>query len=257
MSLRVVRAYGALCDAGPQRPINEDAYIAVPERQLFGVADGFGGQGAGPEAAKKCLADVKFFVENGLGDSEVTLPFVYRSYYTAGANLLFNAFLHANEQLFFDNQKKNINTRGGASALFVFFEGKHMTLANVGSNHAVLVRKGRVQGLIKPRSYNASRGVFAGSWNPKWAFPLMALGQAKDLEPELMELSVERGDVILLSTDGIYPYLTEADYSECYSILNSRDAVDIAIQKQNQRLMQIGQQKGNLDNSTVITLVCE
>ena len=80
----MVRAYGALTDAGPVRALNEDAYLALPERQLFAVADGFGGVGCGDAAAKACLEDIKFFVENGLGDSEVTLPFVYRRYLTKG-----------------------------------------------------------------------------------------------------------------------------------------------------------------------------
>ena len=254
--MRVVKAFGALCNPGPARPLNEDAYLAVPERQLFGVADGFGGSGAGDTAAKQCLEDVKFFVDNGLGDSEVTLPFVYRDYYTAGANLVFNAFLYANARLYEQNKLKHINGRGGASAMFVFFDGDHMTLAHAGLCNAILVRRGRVQTLVKPRSYNAARGVFPGSWNAQWAFPLMAMGQSKDLEPEIQELRVEKGDILILSSDGIYPYLSESDLSECFSIVKARDAVDVAIQQQNQRLMQIAQQKGNTDNLVILTLYC-
>lgn len=252
----MVRAYGAVCDTGPTRPLNEDAFIAVPERKLFGIADGFGGIGIGDVAAKKCLEDVKFFVENGLGDSEVTLPFVYRRYYTNSSNLIFNAFLYANQRLFEENKKKNINTRGGSSTIFAFFEGNHMTLANVGLCGAYLVRRGRVQSLIKPRSYNSVRGVFQGSWNPKWAFPLMAMGQTSDIEPEIIEFNIERGDVIILASDGIYPRLSDEDFSECYSMLKKKDALDLAIKEQNQRLIELAKQKGNTDNQAIISLVC-
>lgn len=254
--LRIVRAYGAVCDAGPSRPLNEDAYLTVPERQLFGVADGFGGNGVGDVAAKKSLELVKHFVEYGLGDSEVTLPFVYRSYYTAGANLVFNAFLHSNQQLYTENKKRHINGRGGASVMFAFFEGRHMTLANAGLCSAHLIRRGRVQSLVKPRSYNALKGTFQGSWNTKWAFPLMAMGLAPDLEPEIVELKVEKGDVIILATDGVYPRLTEEDFSECFSILKSKDSLDLAIQQENQRLMDLAKHKGNTDNQALISLVC-
>src|SRR5689334_7978633 len=105
----IVRAYGAVSDPGPARVLNEDACLVSAEHQLFGVADGFGGNGIGDAAAKSCLGNVKYFVEAGLGDSEITLPFVYRSYLTAHANLLFNAFLFANQQLISENAKCHVN----------------------------------------------------------------------------------------------------------------------------------------------------
>lgn len=254
--IMAVRAYGAVSDAGPARPVNEDAYLAVPERQLFGVADGFGGNGIGDATAKKCLEDVKYFVEHGLGDSEVTLPFIYRRYYTAGANLIFNAFLYANQQLFAQNKTRHINGRGGASMMFVFFEGRHMTLANVGVCNAFLVRRGRVQQLVRPRSYNMLKGTFQGSHNPKWAFPTMAMGQSNDLEPEIFEFGVEKGDLIIMATDGVYPRLSDEDFSECFSLLRKKDSLDMAIQEQNQRLIELAKQKGNTDNQALISLIC-
>ena len=69
-----VRAYGAVADKGPVRQLNEDAYIAVPDRQLFGVADGYGGINIGDAAARKCLENVKYFVEHGLGDRRSRCP---------------------------------------------------------------------------------------------------------------------------------------------------------------------------------------
>lgn len=253
---RAVRAYGAVSDAGSSRSVNEDAYLAVPERQLFGVADGYGGNNIGDVAAKKCLENVKYFVDHGLGDSEVTLPFVYRAYHTAGANLVFNAFLYANQQLVRENKGKDINGRGGASVMFSFFEGRHMTLASVGVCNAFLVRRGRVQALVRPRSYNLVKGMFPGSHNPKWAFPLMAMGHVLDLEPEILELKVEKGDLILLATDGVYPRLCEEDFSECFSLLKKGETLDQAIQEQNQRLIELARQKGNADNQALISLFC-
>ncbi len=115
-----VRAYGTYVDAGSIRPINEDACIAVPEFKLFGVADGYGGNSIGDVAAKETLEKVSYFVKNGLGDSEVTLPFVYRRYLTEPGNLVFNAFLYANNELIRKNKTAHINSRGGASVLFAF-----------------------------------------------------------------------------------------------------------------------------------------
>ncbi len=248
----IVTAYASISDPG-ESTLNEDSYIVVPKRQLFGVADGFGGNGIGDKTSKQVLEHVSFFVENGLGDSEVTLPFIYRSYYTSGANLIFNAFLYANRQLFEENKGRHINARGGASAMFVFFEGRHMTLANVGSCSAFLIRAGVVQELVKPRSYNTYRST--GTWNPHWAFPLMALGTASDLEPEILELHVEKGDVIVMATDGIYPHLKKEDLAS-FSSSNGNVGVEEAISKENHRLIDVCRAAGGADNKSMISIVC-
>ncbi|HRK03243.1 MAG TPA: serine/threonine-protein phosphatase [Oligoflexia bacterium] len=256
MSKTIVRAYGSVSDPGPSRDLNEDAVIAVPAHKLFGVADGFGGTGIGDVAATKTLEDVKYFVENGLGDSEVTLPFIYRTYLSASANLIFNALLYANERLCAENKSKPLNLRAGASLLFAFFSGDHMTLAHAGSCAAYLVRRGRAMQIAKPRSFNAVKGVFPGSWNGKWAFPLMALGIAKDIEPEIIELKIQRGDLLMLATDGVHGRLTDEDFSQSYSMLSEKTPLDILIHKENQRLITTANQKGNHDNQAVITMVC-
>src|SRR5437764_164974 len=107
MNKKIIRAFSAQTRSAIDGQANEDSYLVYPERLLFGVADGFGGSTVGPAAVKKCLDDVKLFVENGLGDSEVTLPFVYRSYLSASANLIFNSFLYANQNLYSENKNKN------------------------------------------------------------------------------------------------------------------------------------------------------
>lgn len=250
--MKTVAAYASISDPG-KSSLNEDAYIVVPKRQLFGVADGFGGNGIGDKTSKQVLEHVSFFVENGLGDSEVTLPFVYRSYYTSGANLIFNAFLYANRQIFEENKGRHINARGGTSAMFVFFEGRHMTLANVGSCSAFLVRGETVQELVKPRSYNTYRST--GTWKPHWSFPLMALGTASDLEPEILELHVEKGDVIVLATDGVYPHLKKEDLAALGKIVGI-EGTEEAIYKENHRLIDICRSAGDSDNKSMISIVC-
>lgn len=251
-----VRAYGFFSDAGSQRPINEDACIAVPEHTLFGVADGYGGNGVGDVAAKFVLDRVSYFVKNGLGDSEVTLPFVYRRYLTEPGNLVFNAFLYANSELIKKNSLSHINGRGGASVLFAFMADNKMVFANSGLCQAMLVRRGRVQPLVRPRSYNALRGTFQGSWNGRWAFPIAALGHSADLEPEIFELQVEKGDVVILSTDGVYPRLNEDDYLDAARSLKSSKSLDSAISEQNHRLVELAIQKGSNDNMALTTILC-
>jgi serine/threonine protein phosphatase PrpC len=251
-----IRAYGSFVDKGPARPLNEDACFIDAERLCFGIADGYGGNGVGDAAARQVLEKAAFFMKNGLGDSEVTLPYVFRSYLTDAGNLVFNAFLYANQILVDENRKRHINGRGGASALLAFATGNKMVVASCGSCQGFLVRRGRVQAITKARSYNAARGQFQGSWNPKWAFPLMGLGHAPDLEPEIFELQMEKGDLIFLATDGIYPRLAEDDFAETFRALRTAKSLDLGISEQNRRLAEIAVQKGGSDNQALITLIC-
>lgn len=248
-----IKAYSAISEAGTgAHSHNEDAILIVSKRQLYGIADGFGGVGIGDEAAKSCLKHVEEFVENGLGDSEITMPYVYRSYYTTSANLVFNAFLYANKKLFDQNKVKPINARGGASVLFAFFQDKTMTIANVGSCSALLIRSGHVEEIIKPRSYNSLRKEH---WNPHWAFPLMAMGLTQDIEPEITELRVESGDIIVLATDGIYPFVPTAEYAHLSDVV-MRSASNQVILQENQRLIKVMGELGVSDDKSIITMVC-
>lgn len=250
-----LRAYATYSDKGSHRPINEDAVYALSEKKIFGIADGYGGNNIGDQAAKSVLENAGLFIKAGLGDSEVTLPFVFRDYLTDGGNLVFNALLFANQKLINKNRSNHINGRGGASALLTFLIGNKMIIGNVGLCQGTLIRRGRVQPLLRPRSYNAYKGVFQGSWNTQWAFPLMGLGHSLHMEPEILELQLEPGDVVILSTDGIYPRLADEDFHECYRSLKAASRLDIGLSEQNQRLAELALQKGSIDNQSMITMI--
>lgn len=273
---RCLRSYSAVKDSLQGRVVNEDAYLIDSKRMLFGVADGFGGDGIGDVAAKKCLEDVKFFVENGLGDSQVTLPFVYRSYYTASANLLFNAFLFSNQNLFNVNKESHINGRAGSSVLFAYLDqieentsGKiiaNLTIANVGSCAAFLLRDGEVTEILKPRSFlsfKTGRTLSAvetenSSEHSQWMFPLMSFGMTADLEPEVTEIRVQTGDQIILSTDGLYPFLNPEDIAQNCNMADlavPAGRLSEKISKENQILIDVARKTGSKDDITLLSIV--
>src|SRR5215468_8496201 len=52
---------GFVCDRGlnPRRPVNQDRYLAVPERGLVAVFDGVGGQRAGEVASQTAAETIE------------------------------------------------------------------------------------------------------------------------------------------------------------------------------------------------------
>src|SRR5919205_1088367 len=63
---------GFVCDRGlnPKRPVNQDRYLSLPERGLFAVFDGVGGQRAG-EVASETAAET---IEEALAQTAASAP---------------------------------------------------------------------------------------------------------------------------------------------------------------------------------------
>ena len=197
-----IRALSAYSSQGA-RSAQEDCVLSNREKKIFVVADGFGGPTAGTAAAKTACESVHRFLEKEAGDLEATFPFVFRSYFSLPGNVLFNALIFANRKVQALNQKKGVHERGGASAIAAYMDGDLLALANVGACSAWLFRDGEMCELVVPRTYAKLRDPFAADPPAEWQAPLMSLGTAEDLEPEIFEYQMRAGDWLLLQTDGL------------------------------------------------------
>lgn len=193
-----IRAVTTYSDPGT-RPQQEDHVLASQDKGIFVVADGFGGPIPGAEASKGACEWVRGFLVKEAGDREATLPFVLRSYFSLAGNVLFNALIHANRKMMAMNQDKGVHEKGGSSVLAAFLDGDLLALANVGGCTAWLFRNGAATELVVPRTY----GRLVDPFSESASVPLMALGLAEDMEPEILECKICEGDWLLLQTDGI------------------------------------------------------
>lgn len=188
---------------GGRRPVNEDFVLALPQRGIVAVADGFGGAVAGYHAAKLSCESVKEFLEREAGDLEATLPFVLRKSYSLVGNVLFNAVIHSNRKVFQSNEKKNVHEKGGSSLITAYLDDSLLAIASAGACSAFMIREGEVSELVVPKSYRHLMEPRA-ELNSKYPdAPFAALGMSTDMEPEIAEYRVRVGDWVLLSTDGI------------------------------------------------------
>ncbi len=189
--------------------IQEDFVLAQKDRGLFVVADGFGGSEGGAGASRLACESVLGFLEKEAGDLDATLPFVLRRYYSLAGNVLFNALIHANRKLLNLNKGKPANVRGGASVIAAYLDDDLFALANVGGCSAWLLRDGRMTEMVIPRTYARHLDPFSVDPNPDYAVPLMAMGMTDDLEPEIIEFRVRKGDWLLIQSDGIRSEIRE------------------------------------------------
>ncbi len=199
----------AIFSSAGDRPAQEDHALIAREKGVFTVADGFGGPVPGAAAARTACEAVNKFLFREAGDDDATLPFVLRSYFSLAGNVLFNALIHANREVLKLNREKSVHERGGASVLAGFMDGNLLALANVGGCSAWLMRAGIERELATPRTYSRLCDPFEIEEHREWQVPLMALGLARDLEPEIFECKVQKGDWLFLHTDGIHPLVRE------------------------------------------------
>lgn len=199
VKIQAVASFSAQGSAQEQ----EDAFIANRDRGLFVIADGFGGPGAGDFASKTACDSVMDFLKREAGDEEATFPFISRGYYTLAGNVVFNAMVHANRRLMQFNKKKHIYERGGVSLLAAYLDGEWLALANAGLCSAWLLRGGRWVEVVRSKGYARSADPFYEGGNGLQDVPLMSIGTHGDIEPEVMELKIQKGDLVILQTDGL------------------------------------------------------
>lgn len=205
----MIRAVSVYSTQGAH-PAQEDHVLVQDEKGIFVIADGFGGPAPGAHAAKTACEAVKGFLFKEAGDLDATLPFEIRSYFSLAGNVLFNGLVHANNQLLKSNSGKNVHEKGGASVLAGYVDGRLLALANVGACSAWLIREGKAVELVTPRTYARLRDPFAPQSDAEGGrIPLIALGVASDLQPEIFEFQLRPGDWVMAVTSGFSAALRE------------------------------------------------
>ena len=233
---------GARSETGYVREQNEDrmARARIGARDLYLVIDGMGGEAAGALAAEltmQALSD-SMAAQAGARDLEAALR---------------QAFAHANQVVHARSRMPGgARTEGmGATAVALVIDGERALVGHVGDSRAYLWRDGRLKRLTRDHS-RVQRMIDAGMITPEQALDHpdasvveRAVGHLDTLEAELAPwLRLRRGDELLLCTDGLCGFATDAEIAAVLALDESPQAlVD--------RLVALSLAKGGQDNVTV------
>ena len=233
---------------GLVRPLNEDAIGADPSCGLFVLADGLGGYNAGEVASVMAISSVLERLASSIDtldpDDGAFTPdeAIYDTVTDINANI-YNAALNSTA------------FEGMATTLVIgWFLGGRLWVAHTGDSRLYRYRDSMLEQLTRDHSFSQEL-LDAGMVTEEEARSLpaknlvtRALGAGADIEPEIHNVDVLAGDIILLCSDGLTEMVGSYEIEGLLSI-NEEDMHETA-----RRLVDLANESGGRDNISVIVV---
>ncbi len=240
-----------LTDTGKVREHNEDTIAFDVDLGLLVLADGMGGYNAGEVASGIAVKTIVNLVreslerENlGAADSSTGLA--------RPSIILRDAIARANK-IIYQTARTQPNCEGmGTTVVAALFHDNRISIAHVGDSRLYRVRAGRFEQVTLDHSL-LQELVDRGFYSPQEAqraanknYVTRALGVEQNVEVELQESAVQRGDQFMLCSDGLSDMVEDGDILLTVNTFN--DNLD-TVAKQ---LIQLANDNGGRDNISVL-----
>jgi PPM family protein phosphatase len=263
---------GGRTDAGRIRALNEDVYSLHTADGLFVVCDGMGGCPAG-EVASQLAADAivdeltgrtrahgaaRAFQASGPFQASDALqasgsPRVEERRYLAQTIRLADAVRHSNQIVFSRAQEDPSRAGMGTTVVGAWINGHVASIAHVGDSRAYLWHRDTLEQLTSDHSLveaEVRAGLLsreAGQHAEQQNILLRALGREPSVEVELTEVLMQRGDCLLLCSDGLTRTVPDRALSQALGEL--RDPQRVC-----DYLVDAANRGGGPDNITVVVV---
>lgn len=228
-----------LSDIGCKRTNNEDSFGYDLESRLFVVCDGMGGSAAGETASATAVKEcVEYFCREDIAG-------------LTREDRLYRSILHANRAVYRMAQESEELRGMGTTLVSACVEDRRMIVGNVGDSRAYFLRGGVCAQITNDHSFVAEQ-VRMGSMNaeeagssPFQSFITRAIGAAEAVEPDIFTGTLEHGDILLLTSDGLTRY---ADAKSIAALVLSGASLTGACQN----LIDEAKRQGAVDNVTCL-----
>ncbi len=234
----------SITDIGKRRKLNQDYVFSTVEsvgnlENLFLVADGMGGHNAGDYASRMAVETVV----KAVADSRSESP----------RGILKEAIVIANKEVF-QKSKDGEELEGmGTTLVAASFKEDTVTIANVGDSRFYLADGTDLIQITKDHSWveeMVERGGLEreqAKHHPDKNIITRAVGTDAEVKIDFFEKKVKKGQTFLMCTDGLTNMLED---EEILKILSEEEALEIKSKK----LVDIANQKGGIDNISVMLI---
>ena len=232
---------GSVCDRGlnRKRPVNQDRFLALPERGLFAVFDGVGGQRAG-EVASQTAAET---IEEALAQPSTNSP----------DQLIRRAVQFANRDIFEMAESDPAYKTMATTVALLHINGDRATVAHVGDSRVYRLEEGHFyRETIDHTDLNddirAGRVSDAQAADQKDRNVInRALGVEAEVDVEISSIYVRDGARFLLCSDGIYRHLADEEIARV--LAQNKDP-----QRAADELKRLVYERGADDNLTAVVI---
>jgi serine/threonine protein phosphatase PrpC/TolA-binding protein len=233
---------GYVCDRGlsPKRPVNQDRFLAIPERGLFAVFDGVGGQRAGEVASQTAAETIEEALTHNSADG-------------SSVELIRRAIDFANRDVFELAESDPAYKTMATTVALIHVDRNQVTVAHVGDSRVYRLEDGRFYRETVDHT-DLNDDIRAGRIVREQAAELAsrniinrALGVESVVEVEIKSIHARDGARFLLCSDGIYRHLSDEEIARVLS--EHKDPQHAA-----DELKRIVHQRGADDNLTAVVV---
>lgn len=240
-------------DVGCVRTNNEDNFGYDLRDGIFVVCDGMGGQAAGEVASKLGVDTLLSYFRNGGATGEYQRIGTPPESVSETAKALASAVNLANQTIYEAGQQQTTQAGMGSTVVAALVRGNALSIANVGDSRIYLVRQGVIQQLTQDHSLvmeQVRRGYITREQAENSEIQniiLKALGSEETVDPDIEDLVVVPGDVLVMSSDGLTKYVHDEEILQLVSASES-------LEESCETLIQTAKDRGGDDNITCLLL---
>lgn len=251
MSLRKKFAHVELTDVGRVREHNEDDIGAEPDIGLWVLADGMGGYNAGEVASgiavktiidlvtEACKREDRNEVEPGTGYMRQTI-------------VLRDAILRANKIIHQTAQSQPQCEGMGTTLVACLFYDDRVSVAHVGDSRMYRMRGNKFEQITMDHSLLqelVDRGFYSqeeAQRSTNRNYVTRALGVEPQVDVEVQEINVEKGDYFLMCSDGLPDMVEDEDIHLTINTFNT------SIHTIGEQLIKLSNDNGGRDNVSIV-----
>lgn len=237
-----------LTDRGRRRPTNEDSVRTCEDLNFFMIADGVGGNRSGEIASQSAVDALEKFIRHNPPEWLGSREEIFR-YFRA-------AVTYVNQFIIKLSEAKPQYAGMATTLAFAYIRDDEMYVANVGDSRVYLAHGDMIQQITDDHTY-VNDLVKMGAITKDEAHVharknviTRAIGVNANNEPDCFSVPLEKGDRVLLCSDGLYD---EVDDETMLKVLTSANDMESCTEK----LVALANENGGNDNVSVICVDLE